>query len=126
MRFDHATKEYKLVAHKNSSTVVTMTRSKQSPAAMRHDRHYQRSPLGDLRGIPKKEGAGQYNWGNVTVEAATELDEHYELMDNFPKYDLEKDAETETDRRSSKVEVVDSNRFEELRAATAEEQEVQK
>ncbi|CAG8458761.1 2375_t:CDS:2 [Paraglomus occultum] len=99
-----------------------MTRTKHSP---KQNRHYQRSPFGDLRGPPKKEGAGQHNWGNVTAETA-ELDEHYELLDDCPKYDLEKVekiVEVEGQLRDTKINVVDPNEFEKLRAATAEEQE---
>ncbi|CAG8570897.1 18371_t:CDS:2 [Racocetra fulgida] len=40
----------------------------------------------DPRGMPKKEGAGQHNWGKAIDEAA-ELDEHYEFDNEMPQYD---------------------------------------
>ncbi|CAG8736804.1 6397_t:CDS:2, partial [Acaulospora morrowiae] len=47
-----------------------MTRTKQTPpqGASKNDRHLQRNGLTDPRGMPKKEGAGQHNWGKPVDE----------------------------------------------------------
>ncbi|CAG8622617.1 1226_t:CDS:2 [Funneliformis mosseae] len=105
-----------------------MTRSKRNaksaiPAVQNKDRHLQRSGLLDARGMPKKEGGGQHNWGRPTDELA-ELDEHYEYFDNMPKYDKEKvqnakAAETNRDiGKLGKLQVVDPEEFETLNRET--------
>ena len=35
---------------------------------MEHDRHLQKSGLKDIRGNPKKDGAGKANWGSIEQE----------------------------------------------------------
>ncbi|RHZ71239.1 hypothetical protein Glove_261g86 [Diversispora epigaea] len=78
-----------------------MTRTKH-PGSIRQDRHFQRSGILDLRGLPKKKGEGQHNWGKPTDEVL----------------ELPEDINVRTaEVYNNKLRVVDSKEFEILQNA---------
>ncbi|CAG8526275.1 9858_t:CDS:2 [Dentiscutata heterogama] len=95
---------------------MTRTKHSETPGALKQDRHLQRNGYTDPRGMPKKEGAGQHNWGKP-IDEATVLDEHYQFNDEIPQYD--KDAvfnskAADTAREFPKIKVVKPEEFKEL------------
>ncbi|ORY03199.1 hypothetical protein K493DRAFT_311824 [Basidiobolus meristosporus CBS 931.73] len=91
---------------------MTRTKSSTSFAALTGERHFNRSGYQDPRGLPKKEGAGGYNWGRPTDEIAAIGD-----LDAFANsYPWEEYDEQPTRRRSSeaKINTMDSKVFESL------------
>jgi hypothetical protein len=90
-----------------------------NPRYFTRDRHLQRNGITDLRGIPKKEGAGQHNWGKPTDALS---DQHYEYHEEMPKYNKEKVQDTkaaDTNRdigKLKKIQVMKPEEFEVLRA----------
>ncbi|CAH1760455.1 12228_t:CDS:2 [Entrophospora sp. SA101] len=56
-----------------------MTRTKQStPSVVKHDRHPQRNGFTDPRGMVKKDGAGQHNWGKTVDD---EFDDEHDIYE---------------------------------------------
>ena len=77
-----------------------MTRTKQDTPATQQDHHQQRSKYQDVRGLPKKDGAGGHNWGNVEDESAQHIPTAQPAKQD--------------------VHVVDSSQFEQLKKAVKE------
>nr|CAG8548690.1 10317_t:CDS:2 [Entrophospora candida] len=56
-----------------------MTRTKQTtPSVVKHDRHPQRNGFTDPRGMVKKDGAGQHNWGKTVDD---EFDDEHDIYE---------------------------------------------
>ncbi|KAK9718482.1 hypothetical protein K7432_005467 [Basidiobolus ranarum] len=87
---------------------MTRSRHHSSAAALQGERHFNRTGHQDPRGLPKKEGAGVFNWGRSTDEfeviGDTDIDANaWEEFDNYP-----------TKRRASadsKISTVDAELF---------------
>ncbi|KAJ3088801.1 hypothetical protein HK102_007875 [Quaeritorhiza haematococci] len=100
-----------------------MTRThNHSPQGTTKDKHLQRSGLRDPRGLPKKHGAGQHNWGHDGSELADFAEENEAGSLRQPFYEDEKLPDKQhpmnTKMTGPKVQVVDSDIVEKLKEQT--------
>ncbi|KAL1933007.1 hypothetical protein VTP01DRAFT_8685 [Rhizomucor pusillus] len=78
-----------------------MTRTKDKSWAMRHEKHLARNGLSDIRGAPKKAGAGFANWGSLEEQIADM--QQQSLTDPV--------LESASPTRDSKLQLVDEEAF---------------
>ncbi|KAK9710048.1 hypothetical protein K7432_008681 [Basidiobolus ranarum] len=92
---------------------MTRTKPHNSTAAVAGERHFNRSGYQDPRRLPKKEGAGGFNWGRPSDELDIVGDT--DATDGYPWEEY--DDEHPTRKRASsdvKLSTIDSKLFESL------------